>query len=163
MTPTPNPPSPPPPRPRADRRRDTLHRLDHDVDAWVATAGVAPDGTATPWLVPLSFRWDGTALLVATPEASPTGRNLRATGTARVSLGLTRDVVVLDVTADVRPVAAVPAAEADAFAARAGFDPRASTTPYVYARLTPHRIQAWREENELAGRLLMRSSRWLPG
>jgi hypothetical protein len=31
-----------------------------------------------PYLVPLSFDWDGEALLVATPTDSPTGRNRRA-------------------------------------------------------------------------------------
>jgi hypothetical protein len=34
---------------------------------------------AAPCLVPLSFDWDGEALLVATPTDSPTGRNLAAT------------------------------------------------------------------------------------
>jgi nitroimidazol reductase NimA-like FMN-containing flavoprotein (pyridoxamine 5'-phosphate oxidase superfamily) len=59
-------------RPRAQRRRDTEHRLSHDVDAWVATAS----GDGTPYLVPLSFDWDGETLLLATPTDSPTGRNL---------------------------------------------------------------------------------------
>ncbi|MFG1939281.1 pyridoxamine 5'-phosphate oxidase family protein [Micromonospora tulbaghiae] len=79
------------PRTRARRRHDTTHRLDHDVDCWVATAD--PDGT--PYLVPLSFDWDGHTLLVATPAGSPTGRNL-ATGRARVGLGPTRDVTMID-------------------------------------------------------------------
>jgi hypothetical protein len=65
----------PEPRPRAERRRDTEHRLTHDVDLWVASASA--DGA--PYLVPLSFDWDGEALLVATPTDSPTGRNLAAT------------------------------------------------------------------------------------
>ena len=60
------------PRPRADRRRDTEHRLAHDVDVWVASASA--DGL--PYLVPLSFDWDGEAVLVATPSNSPTGKNL---------------------------------------------------------------------------------------
>jgi len=51
------------PRSRAQRRRDTEHRLTHDKDAWVASASA--DGA--PHLVPLSFDWDGEALLVATP------------------------------------------------------------------------------------------------
>ena len=46
---------PPEPRSPAQRRRDTEHRLAHDVDVWVATA--SPDGV--PHLVPLSFDWDG--------------------------------------------------------------------------------------------------------
>ena len=37
-----------------------------------------PRRTGAPYLVPLSFDWDGEALLVATPTDSPTGRNLAA-------------------------------------------------------------------------------------
>ena len=47
------------PRSRAQRRRDTEHRLTHDIDVWVASASA--DGA--PYLVPLSFDWDGEALL----------------------------------------------------------------------------------------------------
>jgi hypothetical protein len=47
------------PRSRAQRRRDTEHRLTHDQDVWVASASA--DGA--PYLVPLSFDWDGEALL----------------------------------------------------------------------------------------------------
>jgi Pyridoxamine 5'-phosphate oxidase len=60
------------PRSRAQHRRDTEHRLTHDIDVWVASASA--DGA--PYLVPLSFDWDGEALLMATPTDSPTGRNL---------------------------------------------------------------------------------------
>ena len=76
------------PRSRAQRRRDTEHRLTHDIDVWVASASA--DGA--PYLVPLSFDWDGEALLVATPTDSPTGRNLAATRAVRLGLGHTRDV-----------------------------------------------------------------------
>ncbi len=47
-----------PPRSLEQRRRDTEHRLEHDVDLWVATA--SEDGA--PYLVPLSFDWDGEAV-----------------------------------------------------------------------------------------------------
>lgn len=50
----------------------------------------------TPYLIPLSFLWDGTTLLLATPAASPTGRNLRATGKVRLGIGPTRDVVLVE-------------------------------------------------------------------
>jgi hypothetical protein len=46
------------PRSRAQRRRDTEHRLTHDIDVWVASASA--DGA--PYLVPLSFDWDGDLL-----------------------------------------------------------------------------------------------------
>jgi hypothetical protein len=145
------------PRPRAQRRRDTEHRLTHDVDVWVASA--SPDGA--PYLVPLSFDWDGETLLVATAAGSPTGRNLAATGIARLGLGPTRDVSMIEGEVEVLEIDALPQQQGDRFAARTGFDPRALAAPYRWFRITPRRIQAWREENELRERELMRDGCWL--
>ena len=145
------------PRPGAQRRADTEHRLTHDVDVWVASASA--DGA--PHLVPLSFDWDGASLLVATPTDSPTGRNLAATGVVRVALGDTRDVSMIDGDVEVLEIDALTLEKGDRFATRTGFDPRALATPYRWFRITPRRIQAWREENELSGRELMRNGRWL--
>ena len=145
------------PRPRAQRRRDTEHRLTHDVDVWVATASA--DGA--PYLVPLSFDWDGEALLMATPTDSPTGRNLAATRAVRLALGHTRDVSMIDGDVEVVELGALPLDEGDRFAARTGFDPRALATPYRWFRIVPCRIQAWREADELPDRELMRDGRWL--
>jgi len=81
-----------PPRPYAQRKRDALARLENDVDAWVASASA--DGAAN--LAPLSYHWDGTALTFAAPRASHTARNLLRSGRARVAVGTTRDVVLLE-------------------------------------------------------------------
>jgi hypothetical protein len=145
------------PRPREQRRQDAELRLATDVDVWVATASLE----AGPYLVPLSFHWDGQTLLLATPAASPTGRNLAADPTVRLGLGPTRDVVMIDGSVEVLELAALPAERGDAFAAHTGFDPRTLTTHYQWFRATPHRIQAWREADEIAGRDLMRDGRWL--
>lgn len=145
------------PRSRDLRRRDTEHRLTHDVDVWVASASVE----GAPYLVPLSFDWDGEALLMATPTHSVTGRNLAATQTVRLALGHTRDVSMIDGEVEVIEIDALAQERADRFVAHTGFDPRALATPYRWFRITPRRIQAWREENELAGRDLMRDARWL--
>ncbi|MER6302935.1 pyridoxamine 5'-phosphate oxidase family protein [Kitasatospora sp. NPDC001539] len=145
------------PRSRARRRHDTEQRLARDVDLWVASA--SPDGL--PYLVPLSFDWDGEALLLATPAGSPTGRNLAAARTARLALGPTRDVTVIDGHVEVLRIDALPAQTGDRFAARTGFDPRTSAGSYLWFRITPRRIQAWREADELRGRELMRDGRWL--
>ncbi|HKG52468.1 MAG TPA: pyridoxamine 5'-phosphate oxidase family protein [Actinomycetales bacterium] len=145
------------PRPPAQRRRDTEHRLTHDVDVWVATASA--DGA--PYLVPLSFDWDGEALLVATPTDSPTGRNLAATGTVRLGLGHTRDVSMIEGKVEVLEIDALPQERGKRFAARTGFDPRSLATPYRWFRISPRRIQAWREADELPDRELMRDGRWL--
>jgi hypothetical protein len=145
------------PRPREQRRRDAEQRLATDVDLWVATA--SPDGA--PYLVPLSFDWDGQTLLLATAAASPTARNLEAARTARLGLGPTRDVVMVDGSVEVLRMDALPADRGDAFATRTGFDPRALTTPYRWFLVTPERIQAWREADEIPGRDLMRAGTWL--
>ncbi|MEU2221694.1 pyridoxamine 5'-phosphate oxidase family protein [Streptomyces sp. NPDC018347] len=150
--------TPPPARSAEQRKKDTLHRLENDVDAWVATAG--PDGGA-PYLVPLSFVWDGTSLLIATPADSPTGRNLVATGRTRLGIGPTRDVVLVE--GAVRAVTPEDLAEEDAevFAGKTGFDPRRLTTPYLYFFILPERVQTWREADGPRGRELMRDGRWL--
>ncbi|URM98473.1 pyridoxamine 5'-phosphate oxidase family protein [Actinomadura madurae] len=145
------------PRTREQRRRDTEHRLAHDVDLWVATASA--DGV--PYLVPLSFEWDGETLLLATPAESPTGRNLASGRIVRLGLGHTRDVTMIEGEVEVLEIDALPRERADRFAARTGFDPRDEATPYRWFRVTPRRVQAWREADELPGRELMRDGRRL--
>ncbi len=149
-----------PARTLEQRKRDTLARLERDVDAWVATADSAG---RTPYLIPLSFFWDGQTLLIATPGASPTGRNLQATGRVRLGIGPTRDVILIDGRAVMLADEALPTETGDRFAARTGFDPRVLTDDYRFFRISPRRIQAWREANELDGRDLMRDGRWLVG
>jgi nitroimidazol reductase NimA-like FMN-containing flavoprotein (pyridoxamine 5'-phosphate oxidase superfamily) len=60
-----------PARTLKQRLQDTLHRLEHDSDVWVSTAG---GERGTPYLVPLSFLWEGDTFLLATPADSPTAR-----------------------------------------------------------------------------------------
>ena len=145
------------PRSRGQRRRDTEHRLAEDQDLWVATA--SPDGS--PYLVPLSFEWDGQTVLLATPRDSPTGSNLAAGRTVRLGVGPTRDVTMVDGEVAVLEIDELPAERADRFARRTGFDPRDLATPYRWFLVRPRRVQAWREADELTGRDLMRDGRWL--
>ncbi|MEU1003888.1 pyridoxamine 5'-phosphate oxidase family protein [Streptomyces tibetensis] len=147
-----------PVRSAEQRKKDTLHRLDHDVDAWVATADGA---SGTPYLVPLSFLWNGSYLLFATPASSPTGRNLAASGRARVGIGPTRDVVMVEGAVETVQPGELTEQDAELFAAKTGFDPRRLATPYLYFRVVPRRVQAWREADELDGRELMRDGGWL--
>lgn len=83
-----------PARSREQRKQDTLHRLRQDDDAWVATA--SPDGV--PTLVPLSFLWeeDTGTLVMATRRTNPTAVNVTPDGPIRVTLGPTRDVVLIE-------------------------------------------------------------------
>jgi nitroimidazol reductase NimA-like FMN-containing flavoprotein (pyridoxamine 5'-phosphate oxidase superfamily) len=140
------------PRTRDQRRKDTLRRLEQDVDAWVATA----DG-GVPCLVPLSFHWDGEALYMSTLVTNPTARNLIAGGQVRLTLGETRDVVLIE---GVATMMTPPDEVTAAFADRAGFDPR-TLKNYPYFRVEPRHVQAWREVNEIKGRDIMRDGEWL--
>lgn len=149
-----------PARTLEQRIRNALRRLENDVDAWVATADPA---WQTPYLIPLSFLWDGQTLLIATPGRSSSGRNLQATGRVRLGIGPTRDVILIDGRAEMVADHALPAATGDRFAARTGFDPRILKEDYRYFRICPRRVQAWREANERDGRDLMRDGRWLVG
>ncbi|MFF4229183.1 pyridoxamine 5'-phosphate oxidase family protein [Streptomyces sp. NPDC001820] len=148
----------PPARTPEQRKQDALIRLEQDVDAWVATAD--PE-SGTPYLVPLSFLWDGVTLLVATPSSSPTSRNLQATGKVRLGIGPTRDLVLVEGTVLALEAAELKDEVGDAFAAKTGFDPRQLTSAYLYFRIHPQRIQAWREANEIQGRELMSSGHWI--
>lgn len=148
------------PRDRHQRRSDALRVLTTPaIDAWVATA--SPDGA--PYVVPLSLAWVQDGVVLAMPAASRTARNLAATGSARLGVGPTRDVVLIDAEVDrLLPVEDPAAADvAAAFAAQADWDPRSTPDGYVYAILRPGRVQAWREANETAGRTLMRDGAWL--
>jgi pyridoxamine 5'-phosphate oxidase-like protein len=145
-----------PARSPEERKRDVLALLGQEVDVWVASASA--DGEAM--LVPLSFVWDGRRLTVSTPLASRTARNLIRAGVARVALGATRDVVLIDGTLEVITLGAEPDLE-EAHARATEFDPRTLADEYVYLRLTPQRIQAWREVNELRGRHVMRDGAWV--
>ena len=148
--------SAPEPRPKKVRRRDALAKLEGETDLWVASA----DEKGDAYLIPLSFYWDGSSLTIATPRASRTARNLIRAGRARVALGPTRDVLIIDGSVEAIPIGTDPSLEAR-HAEAAGFDPRTLEEEYVYLRIAPLSMQAWREANELAGRHIMRGGEWL--
>lgn len=145
-----------PARSRSQRRVDVLTKLRTDVDLWVASA----DETGRAYLVPLSYHWDESTLTIATPRASRTAVNLVRAGWARVALGPTRDVVIIEGPVEAIPIGTDTRLE-DAHAQSAGFDPTTLAEEYIYLRITPHSIQAWREANELEHRQLMRRGEWL--
>jgi hypothetical protein len=143
-------------RPRNQRRVDTLEALRQGTDVWVASAS----DRGEVHLIPLSYYWDGRRLTVATPLDSVTARNVIRAGRMRASLPSTLDVVILEGPIEVIPVDADETL-ADAHASAAGFDPRQEPNHYVYLRLTPAFVQAWRNVAELKGRTIMREGTWL--
>src|SRR5215204_824854 len=149
------------PRTVTERKADTLAMLGTPaIDVWVASADIVK-GALRAHLVPLSLAWMDGRVVIAVGSDSATARNIRVHGTARLGLGPTRDVVMMDaVLEDMIGVAEAPSVLADGYAAQADWDPR-TADEYVYVVLRPERIQAWRESNELSGRTLMRAGRWV--
>ncbi|RBY83798.1 pyridoxamine 5'-phosphate oxidase family protein [Geodermatophilus sp. TF02-6] len=152
------------PRDGGQRKRDTLALLTRPaVDVWVATAGPGDTDTPQPHLVPVSLAWVDERAVIAVEETSRTAGNITSSGTARLGVGPTRDVVLLDVRLERSLLVTDPAARelAERYAAQADWDPRTAGAGYRYLVLRPERIQAWREANEIPGRTLMRAGAWL--
>lgn len=142
------------------RKVDTFEKLAAvGADTWVATASA----TEGAHLVPLSYAWDGECLVLAVVAGSVTDRNVRSSGRARLGFGPTRDVAIVD--ADLEGLLDVNDEggedTARAYADQAGWDPRREPDSYVFIRFRPRRVQAWREANELSGKVLMRDGEWL--
>jgi hypothetical protein len=146
-------------RTREQRKADTLAKLSAPAaDVWVATA--AADASA--YLVPLSLAWLDERVVLATDADSVTARNVISQGHARLGLGPTRDVVLIDAELEqVYSLDEVPAGLARGYATQADWDPRESGGQMRFLVLRPQRIQAWREANELPGRTLMRGGAWI--
>ena len=126
------------------------------VDVWVATASP----TGAPHLVPVSLAWVDERAVIAVEATSVTARNLAATGTTRLAVGPTRDVVMIDAVVERTVDVGADAGLGSAYVEQADWDPRLSPG-YLFLVLRPVRVQAWREADEIAGRSLMRDGVWL--
>ncbi|WP_243058386.1 pyridoxamine 5'-phosphate oxidase family protein [Nocardioides sp. SR21] len=145
------------PRDAATRKADTLRMwATPEIDVWVATA--SPEGEAH--LVPLSLAWVEERFVVALQASARTARDLRANGRARLAVGPTRDVTMIDAVLEREVPVSEDAGLGVAYAAQADWDPRGSDG-YVFLVLRPERVQAWREADEIAGRTVMRRRSWL--
>lgn len=144
-------------RDTATRKADALEMLEKHGDMWLSSA----DRYGKPHLIAVSAWWDGRDVVIATTEDSRTAANLAPGNEARLAAGTPADVVMVD--AEV--IESVPAGEADqvaaGFAGAVGWDPREVGKDWVFFRLRPSRIQAYRGYDEVKGRDVMRGSEWL--
>jgi hypothetical protein len=139
------------------RKADVLAALEKQGDLWLSTA----DPTGHPHLIPVSAWWDGTRLVIATTGASRTARNMQKNRSVRVAAGSPADAIMIDAEVIDSQAADSSAHLAAAFAAAVGWDPRQVGKGWVFFRLRPIRIQAYRGYDELEGRDVMGASRWL--
>ena len=144
-------------RDTAARKADALAALERQHDVWLASADV----TGRPHLIAVSGWWDGTDLVVATRGHSKTARNLSMNPAAKVARGAPSDAVLLDVQM-IESSAVEDAPDlCQGFAAAVGWDPREAGKGWVFFRLRPNRIQAFRGYDEIEDRDVMVRSRWL--
>ena len=143
----------------AQRKADVLAALEKkEGSAWLATAG--SDGE--PRLIAVSLWWDGSRLVFATRVGNPTARNLGASRKARLALGSTEDVIMVDARLiDQAPASSAKPEMRQGFIDAAGWDPAEEGDDWAFFRLEPVRIEAYRGYGELEGRTVMRQSRWL--
>ncbi|QKW40091.1 pyridoxamine 5'-phosphate oxidase family protein [Actinomadura sp. NAK00032] len=124
---------------------------------WLATGG---DGHG-PHLIPVAYVWSGSALYTATFIRSRTVANIERRPQARVAIGDTADVVMIDTSVSLVDVLGVDSDIADRYA-KVSTDPRTSSDgTFVYLCLHPRRIQVWNGLHEFVGRTVMRDGRWL--
>src|SRR5450631_1487143 len=95
----------------------------------------------------------------ATNANSPTTVNIGRVRRVRVALGTVRDVVMIDGVADLAPSATLSSAEVEAYTTKHNCDLRTWADAVIH--VAPRRVQAWREENEIAGRTVMRTGVWV--
>lgn len=111
--------------------------------------------------MPLSLAWINGDVVVSTPTDTPTARNVRQTGRARLALDSTADVVMIDTTAVALLLDDASPELVAEYATRVGWDPREESGSWSLLRLTPTRVQAWNSVAEIAGRTVMRDGEWL--
>ncbi len=145
------------PRDALTRKTDTLAMwATPEIDVWVSTASAAGEAH----LVPLSVAWTEERLVIAVGEKSRTARDVAISGRARMAVGPTRDVTMVDASLERTVDVAASGALGEAYAEQADWDPRGSDG-YVFLVLKPVRVQAWREVDEIADRTIMRDGTWL--
>jgi hypothetical protein len=134
-----------------------LEKLQNNGQAWLATA--SRDGK--PRLIAVSFWWTGRELVISTRTATPTGRNLHETRSARLAIGSQEDVIMIDAEATEEVVAATATADLrQGFIKAAGFDPAEEGSDWAFFRLRPYQVEAYRGYGELEGRVVMRHGEW---
>jgi general stress protein 26 len=142
-----------------ERKADALAKITATkANVWVASAS----RSGGVHLIPVTHTWNGSQHVLTTEPRSKTVTNVMANPRVRLALGETRDVVMVDaILIEAIPAAEAPAMVAEGYASQAGWDPRTDSGDYVYLVFRPERIQVWREDEDLAGRTVMRNGAWV--
>lgn len=148
--------STPQPRDPATRKKDALAALERQGEYWLATAEVG----GRPHLIAVSGWWDGYDIVFTTLGSSKTARNLAMNPAAKLAGGTPSDAIVIE--AQMMDSVMVDDAPdvAEGFKKAMGWDPR-EMEGWMFFRLRPTRIQAFRGYDEIEDRDVMVRSKWV--
>ena len=143
-----------PSRDPATRKKDVLAFLEKQGHYWLSTAEVG----GRPHVIAVSGLWHDGEMVVTTLGTSKTARNMAMNPLVVVAGGDPSDAIVIQA----QVIEAVPVEDAPRLAgewqAAMGWEPAAD---WVFYRLRPTRIQAFRGYDEIGGRDVMVRSRWV--
>ena len=140
----------------ATRKKDVLDALRKQGKFWLATAEIG----GQPHLIAVSGWWDGHDIVVTTLGTSKTARNMAMNPAVMLAGGDPSDAIVIQAQM-IDSIAVEDSAElALGFSTAMGWDPR-EMDGWMFYRLRPTRIQAFRGYDEIEGRDVMVRSRWL--
>ena len=145
-----------PSRDPATRKKDVLAALERQGHYWLATAEIG----GRPHMIAVSGWWDGGDIVITTLATSKTARNMAMNPAVMLAGGDPADAIVIQ--GQVIDSAAVEdsAELAEGFKKAIGWDPR-EMDGWMFFRLRPTRIQAFRGYDEIEDRDVMVRSRWV--
>jgi hypothetical protein len=143
-------------RDAATRKKDVLAALEEQGHYWLVTAEVG----GRPHVIGVSGWWDASQIVVTTLGSSRTARNMAMNPQVKLAHGDPADAIVIEAQL-IESIAVEDSLElATGFKAAMGWDPR-EMGGWMFFRLRPTRIQAFRGYDEIEGRDVMLRSRWV--
>lgn len=141
-------------RDAATRKKDVLAFLEDNGHYWLSTAEIG----GRPHVIAVSALWDGHGLMVTTLGTSKTAKNLAMSPLAVLAGGDPSDAIVVQAQViENVPVENSPRLTEE-WKKAMGWEPPGD---WIFFRLRPTRIQAFRGYEEIKGRDVMIRSRWV--
>jgi pyridoxamine 5'-phosphate oxidase-like protein len=145
-----------PPRDTATRKKDVMAYLEKNGHYWLTTAEIG----GRPHMIGVSGLWDGSAIIVTTLGTSKTAKNMEMNPLVVLAGGDPSDAIVINAgVIETVPVEDSPRMLQE-WKAAMGWDP-SELGDWVFYRLRPTGIQAFRGYEEIEGRHVMIRSRWV--
>lgn len=143
-------------RDTATRKNDVLVALEKQGHYWLSNS----DAVGRVRVIGVSGWWDGSQIVMTTLGTSRSARNMAMNPSVVLAHGTPEDAIVIEAEMIDSSMVEDSPELASGFKAAMGWDPR-EMDGWMFFRLRPIRIQAFRGYDEIEGRDVMVRSRWL--